>query len=300
MTRSDENGAAPSKQVKRLKFVSEKGYRDFDALYRESIRSIKDQENLRRRALRSKAKSRRETRNAQNKARGIEVMDWDELEKVTFDPRTKEHALVEAVIKLPPRSQKRIDTLARLTTEFARLYSRYRRAADRAKGANQSNYTVTDKELRYATNAAVLCIQKRVTPRQVMEYWHANIGRFSGKTPGMTIPGLAFLSSAANIDTVACSVVPDPKAPGGARVVKQEVCAKPVGGNSFSDTAGLDVRLRRGLEEAGFPTQDYNDRFLLTVQKNAIAIVEDRDMFIPKGKIRDMSRWAAENLFGDD
>jgi len=226
------------------------------------------------------------------------LMGWDDLDVITFDPRRPKHARMQEILDLPPKTARRVELVARLETEFSRLYSRYRQKADRAKGRTYSNYAVTDRERKYAAIAGVLCIQRGVTPRQVLEYWHEHIKHFSGKASGMTVPGLAFLSSVANIDTVACSVVPDPTAPGGARVVKAEVLTKPKAGNSFSDTSGLDVRLRPGLEAAGFPTQEYNDRYLLTVQKNAIAIGAGRDIFIAKGPLRDMSRWAATNLYG--
>lgn len=300
MTGNSENTPASTSRNKRHKFVTEAGYVDFQADYRDQIRSIRDQEKERRRVLRSKTSRERLEKNQAKLARGEDLMSWDDLEIITFDPRRDKHARMQQILDLPTKSTRRAELVARLETEFCRLYSRYRQKADRAKGRSYSNYKVTDRERKYAATAGVLCIQKAVTPRQVLEYWHDHIKHFSGKASGMTVPGLAFLSSAANIDTVACSVVPDDKAPGGARVVKAEVLTKPKAGNSFSDTSGLDVRLRPGLEAAGHATQAYNDRYLLTVQKNAIAIAAGRDIFIAKGALRDMSRWAATALYGKE
>lgn len=297
-SKSEKNPASTSRN-KRYKFVCEAGYVDFLADYKNSIRSIKDQEKNSRRALRSKASRARKERNDAKLARGEDLMGWDDLEIITFDPTRDKHSRMQRVLDLPKKNSKRAELVERLGTEFSRLYSRYRQKADRAKGRSYSNYKVEEGERRYAAAAGVLCIQKSVTPRQVLEYWHEHIKHFSGKASKMTVPGLSFLSSAVNIDTVACSIVPDPKAPGGARVIKGEILTKPKAGNSFSDTSGLDVRIRPGLESAGFHTQDYNDRYLLTVQKNAIAIASGRDIFIAKGPLRDMSRWAAKNLYGN-
>lgn len=298
MSEKSEKTNASTSRNKRHKFVSESGYVDFQADYRDQIRSIKKEENDRRRALRSKASLARQENNSAKLSRGEDLMGWDDLEIITFDPRRQKHSRMQEILDLPAKASRRVELVARLETEFCRLYSRYRQKADRAKGRSYSNYKVTERERDYAAKAGILCVQKAVTPRQVLEYWHDHIKHFSGKASGMTVPGLAFLSSAANIDTVACSVVPDPKAPGGARVVKAEVLTKPKAGNSFSDTSGLDVRLRPGLEGAGFKTQPYNDRYLLTVQKNAIAIAAGRDIFIAKGALRDMSTWAATKLYG--
>lgn len=299
MQKKGEKKTASSSRNKRYKFVCEQGYVDFGADYRDRIRSIKVKESERRRALRSKASLALKERNEAKSSRGEDPMGWDDLDVITFDPRSPKHELLQRALRKPPKSEVRAKVVARLETEFCRLYSRYRQRADRAKGRS-SNYEVTERERAYGQRAGILCIQKSVTPRQVLEYWHHNIKHFGGKAATMTVPGLAFLSSAANIDTVACSVVPDPKAPGGARVVTAKVLTKPKAGNSFSDTSGLDVRIRSGLESAGHATQEYNDRYLLTVQKNAMALAAGRDIFIPKGAMRDMSRWVAENLYAED
>jgi hypothetical protein len=133
-----------------------------------------------------------------------------------------------------------------------------------------------------------------------MEFWHANIKHFR-RASHMKVPTLSFLSAASNVDTVACGLVPDETAAGGARIGATTDSdaseLRPRAGNSFSDTTRLDVRLRSGLEGAGFSTRELNDRYLLTVQKNALGIAAGRDIFIGKGPLRDMSRWVASNLY---
>lgn len=297
---SAQKGSASTSRPKRQKFVCEEGYVDARDVYRAHIQSVRDQEKESRRALRSNASQQREARNKANRSRGVDVIDWntlDEVETVTFDPRTDKHAMQVELLGRDARSLKRKQLLVRLETEFCRLYTRYRRAAERAKGTTHAGYAVMDGERKYAQRAAVTCVMKRVTPRQALEYWHANIGSFARK--GMTVPSLAFMSSPANIDTVACSIVPDKTAASGGRVRLAEEKTKPRAGNSFSDASGLDIRLRAGLEQAGYDTTDLNDRYLVTVQRNAMGLAQGREIFMGRGPIRDMSKWAAENLYAD-
>jgi hypothetical protein len=309
--RSRGNMAASTPRVIRRKFVTEDSYFDALAAYRDLIGSIKLEERERRKVLRSSTRERRERRNAANRARGVEVLDWAELDTprkleagetdldlVTFDPRQPKHALMRKVLARKSRDPERVKLVKRLESEFCRLYSRYRRAAERAHGKSVVTYWVSDKERKYAAQAGVLCVQRGVTPRQLMEFWHANIKHFR-RASGMQVPSLAFLSGVANIDTVACGLVFDETAPGGARIGTSEPAndVRPRAGNSFSDTGRLDVRLRAGLEAAGFSTRELNDRYLLTVQKNALGLAAGRDIFIGKGPLRDMSRWAASNLY---
>jgi len=306
---------ASTPRVKRQKFVTEAGYFQPKAAYidqlRDLIRSAKREELDRRRLLRSSNRERRDRRNAENRARGIDVLDWNELDRpkklrrgesdldlVTFDPRTDKHKLMRKVLALKPRDPERVKLVRRIETEFCRLYSRYRRAAERALGRPTSSYEVSEKERKYAAQAGVLCVQRGVTPRQLMEFWHANIKHFR-RAAHQHVPSLAFLSGPANIDTVACGLVLDETAPGGARIGTgdAEGGVRPRAGNSFSDLTRLDPRLRPGLDGAGFSTRELNDRYLLTVQKNAVGIANGRDIFIGKGSLRDMSLWAARTLY---
>lgn len=314
-TETGEGMQASTSRVKRHKFVSEDGYLPAKAAYidqlRDLIRSAKKEDLERRRLLRSSNRARRDRRNAENKARGIDVLDWNELDKpkkleagetdldlVTFDPRADKHKLMRKVLARKPRDPERAKLVRRIETEFCRLYSRYRRAAERANGRPTTQYEVSECERRYAAQAGVLCVKRGVTPRQLMEFWHHNIKHFR-RAAHQSVPSLAFLSGPANVDTVACGLVLDDTAPGGARIGTGDPDGgvRPRAGNSFSDLTRLDPRLRPGLDGAGFSTRELNDRYLLTVQKNAVGIANGRDIFIGKGSLRDMSMWAARTLY---
>lgn len=310
--RNPGNMGASTSRVIRRKFISEEAYFDKTAAYRDLIGSIQLEEKKRRSVLRSSTRQRRDVRNARNRARGIDVLDWNELDKpkklergerdldlVTFDPRSDKHRLMRRVLGRKPKDPERAALVKRLESEMCRLYSRYRRAAERANGRATVTYDVSAPERKYAAQAAILCVQRGVTPRQLMQFWHANIKHFR-RAAGMQVPSLAFLSGIANIDTVACGLVLDETAPGGTRIGSSDAEAngpRPSAGNSFSDTGRLDPRLRPGLDGAGFSTRQLDDRYLLTVQKNALGLAAGRDIFIGKGALRDMSRWAASNLY---
>jgi hypothetical protein len=291
-------GASTSRVIRR-KFISEDAYFDKTAAYRDLIGSIKLEERDRRRLLRSSNRTRRDRRNASNRARGIEVLDWNELDEPKKLPGQTDLDLITFVLARKPKDPERMKLVERLTSEMCRLYSRYRRAAERANGRPTVTYDVSKPERKYAAQCAVLCVQRGVTPRQLMEFWHANIKHFR-RAAHQRVPSLSFLSGISNIDTVACGLVLDETAPAGARIASTDEDAdssRPRHGNSFSDTSKLDPRLRPGLDGAGFSTRQLDDRYLLTVQKNALGLAAGRDIFIGKGTLRDMSRWAASNLY---
>ena len=287
-----------SPRVKRRKFISEESYCRISPAYRDQLDQFKLEELERRRLLRSSNRARREARNAANRARGIQVLDWNDLDVVTFDPRRQKHRVMCAVLQRKARDPERMALVRRLETEFCRLYTRYRRAAERAKGRAVVDYVVTPRERKYAAQAAELCVLRGVTPRQLMEYWHRNLKHFR-RASHQIVPALSFLSAPANIDTVACDLVADEAAVGGARIggVTDATDPRPKNGHSFADTSQLDVRLRAELERAGFSTAALDDRYLLTVQANAMGLAKGRDIFIGKGPLRDMSRWAAKHLY---
>jgi len=297
--KSDEKNSASTNRNYRRKFIQEESYLEKSAVYSNictNLKEYKEQDKINRRALRSKASHIRKVRNQKNRSNGIDVIQWDDLEIVTFNPDNPKHRKHISILKLNSRNSKRQKLVSRLETEFCRLYSRYRRAAERALGRTTSVYDVMDKERKYASVAAILCLQRGVTPRQVFEYWHTNIKHFK-RANTMTIPSLAFLSSPANIDTVACSIVQDKNDPSKRYVKVKEPEVRPSFGNSFSDTSGLDIRLREQLTKAGFDTTKYNDRYLMTVQKTALAIAMGRDIFVPESEIGEMAKWSAENLY---
>jgi len=260
---SEENGYCP----KRVKLNSLRQFKDLNEQLRKSIRNKYDDISL-------------------NK---IHVIDWDQLELITFNPSNPKHKIHKSILRLNARNKHRIKLVKKLTTEFSRLYSRYRRAAERKNGKSYSVYELLESEKKYAQKAAIACIERDVTPRQVFEFWNENI-KFFKTSSEMIIPSIAFLSSPANIDTVACSVLR------GNSSNKKKNAKKPHHGNSFADMSGLHRDFRKALEEAGFDTREYNDQFLLTIQKNAIALANRKDVFIPQGRMREMAVWASRNL----
>jgi hypothetical protein len=177
----------------------------------------------------------------------------------------------------------------KLGSAFSRIYERYRREAERQiKG--KAYYTMFDTERKKCEVVGVLCVMKGVTPSALIEYWDRNIKHFADGS--LLIPPLTLLASPSNVDAVAVSSL-------AARKTRRDLDKPtPVAKrNSFSDVDGLDRRLRPGLERAGFSTQAYNDRYLLTVQHNAISLAKGVDLVLAGGKMRRMCEWAAKNLF---
>lgn len=229
-------------------------------------------------------------------------IDWTKLDQlgkpaITFSPSESERETLTRLLSSDLRkldaSEKKLRKAVerKLQQEFIRLYERYRRAAMREKDWSSVSYDVLDKERKYAQSAAVACIVKGVTPRQVFEYWHTNIAHFANNR--MSIPPLPFLSQPANIDEVYISLMEEkhsgPKRcrPGKARSM-----------HTMSDTTLLDSRFRPALTEAGFDLSEMNDVYLTTVQAYAVDVAagETKARFIPS-KLREMVKWAAANFF---
>lgn len=226
------------------------------------------------------------------------TIDWVSLDKledpvVTFDPSSRRHELLISILERPKNDKFRIAVEEKLTTEFCRIYTRYRREAERRRKGT-SSYNIASEERRYAKEAAIMCLRKGVTPRQLLQYWDANIGSFAQRD--MVLPPLSFLKAPANIDRVACSTLAEVTAgvapPPAAGV-------KPAGGNSYAAQGRLHPQLRRVLEQGGYPTQSYNDKFMLTVQHNAELLAAGTSVFLPAGKAKDMAVFASEVLYAD-
>ena len=141
--------------------------------------------------------------------------------------------------------------------------------------------------MRYTTTIAELCIRKGVTPRQLLAYWHNHIGDFSDAK--LIIPPLSFLSSPANVDTVACSDL---------KMLEPKEQAKRMspGANSFSDMKLYDGRVRQTLQKAGYKTNKYSDRDLMSIQFAARAIAQGIDMFVDD-ELRPMAEHLAKTLY---
>ncbi len=230
------------------------------------------------------------------------AIDWSKLDQVgrpvvSFDPFNAERARLVRILQRDSRDRTRMEIVRKLGVEFSRIYERYRRDAERRKTKQTySNYTVQgDREHKFCEEAAIQCVLRSVTPRQVLEYWDRHVSDYSNGE--MVIPPLGFLKSASAVDRVATSslgtVAKLAKLKGGVEIPK----LKPQNRNTFSGTDGLDIRLRGTLEAAGIPTQVYNDRYLLTIQHNALAIAKGKSIFIAEGRMRKMVMHVANTLY---
>jgi len=221
------------------------------------------------------------------RARGpLRKVDWEKLDQrgsptISFTPSDEKREVMISILERSDRDSKKKALVKKLASEFGRIYSRYRRMLQKKRGSKPT-YLLPKQERKYAGRAAEWCIRKSLTPRQVLEYWHANIGNFADNR--MTIPPLVFLSGPANIDTVACAELEEPK--------------KKNAGHGFSDERELDYRLRPGLENAGFETHMFNDRYLLTIQKTAQAIAKGARLFVGS-EMKPLVNWAAKNLYAN-
>jgi hypothetical protein len=266
--------------VKKRRFVATKkpDVKIRPSLRIDRLKEAKDEDTRRRKKTRAKRGSSTHGKN----------VDWSKMDLmgdpiVSFEPGDRDRHHVLEVLSRKSRDSVRIKLVSKLCREFCRIYTRYRRQAERELRGSANYKDVSETERRYAEQAAVLCIQKGVTPTRLIQYWHKAVRNFTD----LKIPTLRFLSSPTNIDQVACVELEEPK-------------SKPPAGNSFSAVYGLDPRLRSTLERAGFDTRPFNDRFLLGVQHNAMSIVQGKDIFMANGVVRDMATYAAEHLFNED
>lgn len=242
---------------------------------------------------------------AQKRASRSPDINWADIDRngdpiLSWDASTKRHQLLLVILDRRVQDKTRRALVNKITTEFCRVYTRYRREAERRTRA-YSIYSIPTDERRYATEAGIHCLRKGVTPLQLLQYWDQHIGNFADKT--MVLPPLSFLKSPANVDRVACSTFALPnRGPLGASAGPRPGAApaggvKPHAGSSYAKTEGLDPRLRRTLERNGFSTQAYNDRFLLTIQHNAQLIASGTRLFLPEGKAKKMAEFAAAALY---
>jgi hypothetical protein len=233
-------------------------------------------------------------------------IDWSQLDQVgrpvvSFDPFSESRPKLLKILRRDARDRTRQEIVRKLGVEFSRIYERYRRDAERRRnGVSSMLYTVQDdRETKQCEDAAIQCVLRAVTPRQVLEYWDANIKNYTNGN--LTLPPLAFLKSPSVIDRVATSALgtvgkmerlKKPRPSDGAVL-------KPATRNTFSGTDGLDLRLRPTLEKAGYPTQAYNDRYMLSIQHNALAIANGKNIFLAEGRMRNMVKYAAKNLYNE-
>jgi hypothetical protein len=243
--------------------------------------------------LREEKTKVRDTRRAKRvaaKAKAAKGPDWEFIERgrakgspaVTFSPSAERREHWVEILKRRPRDTDRKRLLRLLGDEFARTYKRYRRQV-------QPGWEMLDKESKHARQGAMLCILKSVTPRQLIEYWHAHVGEFTG----MKFPSLSFLVAPGNVDRVSAEVaVEGPKPKTRAERESPRI-------HAYSDTTELDAKIRPGLTAAGFDMNVFSDRQLLTVQSTARAIAQGHDMFV-SSKLKPMVTWVVENLYRAD
>lgn len=233
------------------------------------------------------------------RARGLKPgksrkLDWSAIDRygnpiVSFDPGHPLHEkIVKAISTEAADVRLREVVLDKLTTETSRIYERYRREELKSRGYTGSSQFVPATQRPKLEQIAIGCINLGITPRQVLEFWHSRVGDY---THGQhTIPSLGFLSRWANLDMVACSGI------GALKTAKKELKTAE-DRNPFSALDGLDVKLRGALERGGFDTIAFNDRYLLSIQHNALALAAGKNLFVADGKFGRMIRFAAENLY---
>jgi hypothetical protein len=226
------------------------------------------------------------------------AIDFDQLESIStkhisFDPNSKQRRKMIHILERSPKDPERRDLVARLGAEFGRIYVRYRRNAERAL-TGHARYGIFEKDKQYAEEAAINCVVRGVTPRQLIEYWHTNIRTFADRS--MSIPPLSIIKAAGCVDQVACQLLEGNSSPKFSK--KKDTDSRPEGRNSFSDPNTLDRRFRPQATKAGFDLSEYSDRYLVTLQKMAISKAQGERVFI-SSKLEKLVSWLATNLYAD-
>ncbi len=233
-------------------------------------------------------------------------IDWNRFDLndkpiISFAPDDSERA---TMIQLLSADHRRLSSKERtireqiknkLRQEFVRAYERYRKAVLREAGQRTTLYSVAPDEYRYAEKAAIACIEKGVTPKQVLQYWHENIRNFADKR--MPVPPLPFLSSMANIDRVAIDLLSEARETTPAKAKERKGGERDFSRDAYGDVSLLHPRLRKILLSGGFDLSKTTDKQLVNIQAQAIDIAQDPESitFISR-EIREMVKYAAENV----
>lgn len=234
---------------------------------------FKDKINKRKKEQRDKRIEKRISRRDMSYARSEKQIDWSKLDqkkdsngnpKVTFSPSAKKREKYIEIFNRTNRSLAKQRLLEKFGQEFARIYCRYRRAIQKEKGL-QPTFAIIEKDKKYTRIIAELCIRKEVTPKRLLNYWHQNIGDFTDSK--LTVPPLSFLSSVANIDTVACS---DPRE----LSLQERYHAIPVWRSAYNEMDIYDPRVRTALKKGGWNVSGESDYQLLFYQISAFEIAE--------------------------
>ncbi len=229
-----------------------------------------------------KLKEIRDRRSLRAPKRKKKKLDWSKIARnektsFSFSPTDKEREEMFSVLKLTMHNPAKKLLVKKLGDGFAVAYQRYRRALEREQG-KRGCFLVSDSSMYNAQQGGIRCIQKEVTPFEVLRYWHEHIGDF--KDGSLKIPPLTWVSSEQAIETVACSDLN----------AKKE---KPSFGNSFSGKE-LDPKVRRLLKKFGVEEQE--EGFLLQIQNTACAISKGASFYIPK-RIKRAAEYLAKVYF---
>ncbi len=218
--------------------------------------------------------------------------NWKELQPdktglkptISFDPKSKERPRQIEVLQKRAVDRERQKLVAKIKSEFMRIYSRYRFSKDRW-------YKMHPQEERFVAQAGVLCIMKGITPTDLIDYWDHHMSDFTD----MDYPTMAFLASPQNVDKAVASLSAFKDGHFNSNAFQRGTTKESMEHLGTSRST-LDPRLRRGLMEAGLDVQRYDDRSLLTIQFAAETISRGIDMFI-SSKMKPLVDWAVANLF---
>lgn len=228
-------------------------------------------------SLRSGQSSLRSDISARDKSKPTKKLSWAGAPQISFNMGPKQRAAILRVLENPPSDPKRQQYEHKLEVEFARIYTRARRRI-------QPTFNLPPKspERKHARKAGILCIEHGITPGQLIEYWAGRVGQFTS----MRFPTLRFLAGPGQFDEVVSSSLGKSAGSGD------------VAGHTFTNSDGLDGRIRPALTERGFDLSEYNDRALLTIQAAARARLGGSRMFV-SGKMLPMVK-AVMGLLGED
>jgi hypothetical protein len=211
---------------------------------------------------------------------GVEKkISWEQVGEGVLNDTVKGSATWDhwrAVMARGPKDPERRSLLNMLGSEMELLYGRYRRGVERREG-KVGTFVIFGGEKRHARTVAEHCVMRDVHPVELLKYWDENIGNFTDQR----YPTLAFLKGAHAVEQLA-----------GAKSTKEKA---PKDGNSYSDIEGLHPKFRRRLEEAGYRTQLYSDRHLVSVQYMASLKHRGKSFFIDGADLRRMVMWAAKH-----
>lgn len=275
------------------------------------INDTKLSRNLAKRKKKLDAEEKKKRANRKNNSIAINYSKLDSKgdPSISFEVRSKRRDELLAIlnVKIKGKGAKKEDkivrnrTIKKLGKEFGRIYKRYRNMLLDSRGCITRFMMPPDSD-KYCQKAALQCIYNGITPRQLLEYWDNHINDFANGSFTKPYPPLSFLSSNFASEQVAMALFEETN--GGTKKWSVGDFSKNSKGNkkdthSFFDTEQLDRRLRPGLLDAGFELGDkYDNRYLMTVQKTAMAIANGKKIFV-SGKLKEMTDWAVDNLYGD-